>query len=461
MYLLAESLLFKVKKRMSFALHHNLVQEIAYTLREIILEGKYADKSIEKTFKAHRKWGSRDRKFFAEAVYEIIRHKRYFSYLVDEKLSDGSQIAEPWDLIAVYLYHSKQDIPKWEEFSQINLRQFKERNQNLLSGQKEAILHSFPDWLDQLGKAEFKDQWPRLMKALNQPAEVFLRTNTLKTTPEQLQQALKKEEVLTDRLSSDRALSTHIFFDRTPSVQASADHPKISSKEHSLGQLSLSNCLKLQIRKNVFITEPFKKGFFEVQDAASQLIAPLLDPQPGERVVDACAGAGGKSLHLAMLMKNKGKIISMDIHEWKLKELKTRAARNGVDIIETKVIESSKTIKRLEESFDRVLLDVPCSGLGVLRRNPDTKWKLSAQEIDRLVDLQREIISKYSKMCVKGGIMVYATCSILHRENEDQVKWFLSSEAGQGWELDKELRIWPHIDGFDGFYAARMKRVGK
>ena len=158
------------------------------------------------------------------------------------------------------------------------------------------------------------------------------------------------------------------------------------------------------------------------------------------------------------MMKNKGKIISMDIHEWKLKELKVRAARDGVDIIETRVIESSKTIKRMENSFDRVLLDVPCSGMGVLRRNPDTKWKLSPEEISRLVSLQREIISGYSKMCKPGGLMVYATCSILKRENEEQVKWFLDSEAGKGWKLEKELRVWPHTDHFDGFYAALMSK---
>jgi 16S rRNA (cytosine967-C5)-methyltransferase len=207
------------------------------------------------------------------------------------------------------------------------------------------------------------------------------------------------------------------------------------------------------------VTECFKKGFFEVQDAGSQMIAPLLNPQPGERVVDACAGAGGKSLHLAACMKNKGKIISMDIHEWKLNELKKRAARGGVDIIETKVIETNKTIKRLENSFDKILLDVPCSGMGVIRRNPDTKWKLSMEEIDRMILLQREILRDYSKMGKSKSTMVYATCSILNRENEDQVKWFLTeTEEGKSWKLVEEVRLWPHKDGFDGFYAAKMER---
>ena len=195
-----------------------------------------------------------------------------------------------------------------------------------------------------------------------------------------------------------------------------------------------------------------------MQDAASQLVAPLLQVEPGHRVVDACAGAGGKSLHIAAMMQNKGKIIAMDINDWKLKDLRERCSRAGVDILETKLIDSNKTVKRLENSFDRVLLDVPCSGLGVIRRNPDTKWKLTMEEIVRLQDLQKEIISKYSEMCKAGGLMVYATCSILHRENEEQVQWFLNSDSGKNWVLQKEMRVWPHKHGYDGFYAAVLKK---
>jgi 16S rRNA (cytosine967-C5)-methyltransferase len=311
------------------------------------------------------------------------------------------------------------------EFDVLNIPEMKKRN----SAEKPPeVANSFPDWLNELGKEEFKDQWNLLMNALNKPAEVFLRVNTLKATPDVVKAELASEQIEADLVSSK--------------------------------DLLLPVCLKLKVRKNVFITGAFRKGYFEVQDAASQQVAGLLDVAPGLRVVDTCAGAGGKSLHLAALMKNKGKIISMDIHEWKLKELKTRAARGGVDIIETKVIEGSKTIKRLENSFDRVLLDVPCSGLGVLRRNPDSKWKLSIEEIDRLLALQKEIIGDYSKLCKVGGVMVYATCSILHRENEEQVKWFLSTEEGKKWQLEKEIRVWPHIHGFDGFYGAKLKRIG-
>jgi 16S rRNA (cytosine967-C5)-methyltransferase len=163
-------------------------------------------------------------------------------------------------------------------------------------------------------------------------------------------------------------------------------------------------------------------------------------------------------LHIATFLKNKGKILSLDIHEWKLKELKTRAKRNGVDVIETRVIDSSKVIKRLADSADRVLLDVPCSGIGVLRRNPDAKWKLSNEEIGRLEQLQFEILTTYSQMTKKGGKLVYATCSLLPSENEKQVQKFMA-ENGEHWKLLKELHVRPDTDGYDGFYAALLQRL--
>ena len=400
---------------MNDILHFHLVESISLALDEIFLDGKYADKVIEKLFKKNRKWGSKDRKFIAESIYEIVRHKRRLEFISN---SDKSM-----DLIAAFFVQTRGELPNWEEFDHIDIHQFKKRN----SAEKpHEIANSFPDWLHQLGTEEFGDQWTKLMNALNKPAEVFLRVNTLKASPETVIKELAAEQV---------------------------DAEMLTSKD-----FEFPVALKLKKRKNVFITQAFRKGYFEMQDAASQQVAVLLQVEPGQRVVDTCAGAGGKSLHLAALMKNKGKIISMDIHEWKLKELKTRAARGGVDIIETKLIEGSKTIKRLENSFDRILLDVPCSGLGVLRRNPDTKWKLSLAEIERLQNLQREIIFDYSKLAKPNAVMVYATCSILHRENEDQVKWFLGTEEGQKWTLEKEIRIWPQIHGYDGFFGARLRR---
>ena len=192
-----------------------------------------------------------------------------------------------------------------------------------------------------------------------------------------------------------------------------------------------------------------------MQDAASQMVAPFVDPKPGMRVADACAGAGGKSLHLANLMENKGQIISMDIHQWKLNELKKRAKRNGAHNIQTKLIDSSKVLKRFHKSFDRVLIDAPCSGLGVLKRNPDAKYNIDSAFIERVQKEQKEILNAYANLLKPDGILIYVTCSILPSENELQIQSFLNENPN--FELIEEKHLLPSITGFDGFYMAKMK----
>jgi 16S rRNA (cytosine967-C5)-methyltransferase len=249
---------------------------------------------------------------------------------------------------------------------------------------------------------------------------VVLRVNTLKTSRKELQEQLDAEEIATE---------------------APPQFP---------------DALLLEQRQNIFTRQQFKDGLFEVQDAGSQVIAPFLQVKPGMRVVDACAGAGGKTLHLASLMQNKGRIIALDTEEWKLEELKKRARRAGAGNIETRVIESSKTIKRLENSADRLLLDVPCSGLGVIKRNPDAKWKLSIDFIERVKELQQHILADYSTILKPGGLMVYSTCSLLPSENEKQVVTFLEARK-DSFELIDQKWLLPS-EGFDGFYMALMKR---
>jgi len=193
-----------------------------------------------------------------------------------------------------------------------------------------------------------------------------------------------------------------------------------------------------------------------LQDASSQRVALFLDVNEKMRVIDACAGGGGKTLHIAALMKNTGHIIAMDTEQWKLDELKRRARRASATNIEPRLIDSSKVIKRLYDTADRVLLDVPCSGLGVLRRNPDAKWKLNLEFIERVKKLQYEILDRYSRMVKLHGKLVYATCSILHSENQLQVNLFL--EQHKNFKLEEEKQIFPS-EGFDGFYMARMYRI--
>lgn len=390
-------------------LHNNTIRGVHTALAAIFEEGQYADKVIERTLKSNPKWGVRDRSFIAETTYEMVRWWRLINFLSPSK--------EPYDLFGTYWLMQGHSLPPWEEFARINPDKIKEKYEKL---EDPAKLESVPDWLFDLGKKELGDKWDAEIHSLNQEAQVVLRVNTLKITREQLK----------NRLTEDN-IHTHII----------KGYP---------------DALILDERTNVFRNAAFKEGMFEVQDASSQLVAAALAVEPGMRVIDACAGAGGKSLHLAALMQNKGKVLSMDVEEWKLQQTKLRARRDGVSIIERKVIEGSKTIKRMKETADRLLLDVPCSGLGVLRRNPDTKWKLSEESIAKVIKTQQEILQSYPSMVKPGGQMVYATCSILPSENQDQIAKFLESEAGKSFELIEDQKVLAHESGFDGFYIARL-----
>lgn len=390
-------------------LHNNTIRGVHQALEAIFELGQYADKVIERTLKSNPKWGAKDRSFIAETTYEMVRWWRLVNFLSPSK--------DPWDLFGTYWLMQGNDLPDWDEFARLQPEKIKSKYESISDP---GLLESIPEWLQTLGSKELGDKWEAEIHALNEEAEVVLRVNTLKTTRERLKNLLEADGI------------------RSYLVKGYPD------------------ALVLEARQNVFRHPSFKEGMFEVQDASSQLVAAALQVEPGMRVIDACAGAGGKSLHLAALMGNKGKVISMDVEEWKLQQAKLRARRNGVSIFEPKVIEGSKTIKRLKESADRLLLDVPCSGLGVLRRNPDTKWKLSLESIQKVQETQQEILQSYPSMLKKGGQLVYATCSILPSENEEQVKKFLASEAGKGFELLEDRKVLAQESGFDGFYIARL-----
>lgn len=392
-------------------LHRTTCVAVVESLQQIFLEKKYADKVIEKTLKKDSRWGARDRKFIAETTYDIVRWYRFFRSATNAKGDDF------WMLLAAWCCSREIDLPDWKEFSGIPYRQLKEKVTQNHPVRK--INESIPDWLDELGEKELGKRWDEELTALNEEAKVVLRVNTLRTTLEELKQTLEEHEVFT--LTDER----------------------------------FPDALILEERQNVFQLPEFKEGMFEVQDAGSQAISQFVNPTPGARIVDACAGGGGKTLHLASLSKSKGRIIAMDTEQWKLDELKKRARRAGVSTVETKLIDSSKVIKRMEKTADVVLLDVPCSGIGVLKRNPDAKWKLSQAFVDDVKKAQQEILSSYSAMVKPGGTLVYATCSVLYSENEDQVKKFITEN--DSFELKEEKRIWPS-EGFDGFYMAKLTR---
>lgn len=382
-------------------IHQNIAEAILRSLHEIFNENRYADKVIERVLKGNPKWGARDRRFIAETTYDIVRWYR----LLDEITPKNKRELE--SIFGTYC--------EWKGLSPSDSIQ--ERIESVQFIRK--IRESIPDWMDELGEQGLgTETWEKELHELNQEAKVVLRTNTLKTTKEELQKKLHEAEIDTLVLPN---------------------YPE---------------ALVLSKRKNVFTSPAFKEGLFEVQDASSQLVAPFMQLKNGMRVIDACAGAGGKALHISALMNNKGKVVALDNVQWKLDELKKRARRAGSSNIETHFIDTSESIKHFENTADRLLLDVPCSGLGVLRRNPDAKWKLSLEFIERIKIIQQQILNGYSVMLKKGGMMVYSTCSILPSENEKQVEHFIQQQNGV-FELVEQKTILPS-EGFDGFFMARI-----
>lgn len=400
-------------------LHRNLVFGVIDALNFIFNENEYADKVVEKVLKYDKRWGARDRAFIAETTYDIVRWKRLYTEIAEVKAPfKRPDLFRIW---AVWAVLRGIELPDWKQIEPTPTRRIKGKFDELSKIRK--FRESVPDWLDELGEEALGDDlWTKELHALNEQADVILRANTLKTTPIKLHDILLELNVDTD------------FIKGYPSA------------------------LKLKERSNVFTTDAFKEGLFEVQDASSQLVAEFLDVKPGQRVIDTCAGAGGKTLHLAALMENKGQLIALDIYARKLAELKRRAKRAGAHNVETREIDSTKVIKKLHNSADRVLIDAPCTGLGVLRRNPDAKWKMQPDFLEKVIATQKQILSDYSKMVKPEGKLVYATCSILPQENQEQVKNFLDSEEGKDFILIRDKNIYASIEGFDGFYMALLQR---
>ena len=399
--------------------HRPLLQAVADILEQTFTTAQYAEKILDNTFKLNAQFGKRDRAFIAESVFECVRWWRYYVALLG---MDSENVRVKSDLvkriIGVHLTLkeiSDLDHPFFEKIP--TLTELHERKKSLSFAQRA----SYPEWLNKYAIENLGlDVWENEANALNHIAPIVIRCNTFKTSVEDLQAILAVENITSHR--------TELYF----------------------------NALVIEGRVNLIVLPAFKEGLFEIQDAGSQCIAPFLKLKPNATFIDACAGAGGKTLHAAALMQNKGRIIAMDIVQNKLNELHKRAARQGFKDIETRLIDSEKVIRALKNSADAVLLDVPCSGLGVLRRQPDSKWKLTQNGLNDLLKTQQHILKTYSSMACVGGCVVYATCSILPAENEQQVKKFLSE--AKNFEMEEHRYVSPFKDGFDGFYMARLRR---
>lgn len=397
-------------------IHANLVKAITSALGAIFDKGQPADDIVSRTLKSDSRWGSRDRRFIAGAIYDIVRWKRKYATVAEGLTGRKDHPALFW----IWAAAEEHELPYWAEIGNLDPKVIKEALKNV---EPRAIRESIPDWLDNRGEEELgPERWEKELTALNQKADVVIRLNTQLTNPDRLQQWLQEEGIETEKMPG------------------------------------FPDALRLKKRRPVQHLKAFKMGHFEIQDANSQMVAPMLVPQEGEFIIDTCAGAGGKSLHLACLMKDQGKILAMDIHAKKLRELEKRAKRSQLHSIQTLHINKKTDLSEYHGKADKVLIDAPCSGLGVLRRNPDTKWKLTADKLLRYTGLQQQLLRSYGPLVRSGGALVYATCSILPSENQEQIRKFLESQAGATFELTEEYTLWPSVTGFDGFFVAVLSQ---
>jgi 16S rRNA (cytosine967-C5)-methyltransferase len=396
---------------MSAKIHNVWLQAIYDVVHQVFHKNVMADKALERCFKLRPKFGSKDRAFVAEYSYDIIRHYRRLAWILDQPYEHFDLEIEA---VVDILYFEKNGT--FIKASSSSVLEEKIKN----SHQESAMGFSLPDWLFEHYQASLQDKNLTELKVMNSIAPVYIRVNTIKTTREDLLQLIQDG---------------------------------LADNARSIGDFGIT----FDKKQSIFTWDIFKQGLFEMQDIGSQMIAPALEAAPGMRVVDACAGAGGKTLHLACLMGGKGQIIALDVEGYKLDILKTRAKRAQIFNVETRTIDTTKTIKRLHNSADRLLLDVPCSGSGVLRRNPDAKWKIKPERITELVEIQAEILEHYPKMLKIGGIMVYATCSLFHEENEAQIDRFLEKYSEKFKLLDMKT-IYPSEHNSDGFFIAKLTR---
>ncbi len=399
-------------------LHRNLALGICSGLEDTLVEKHPAADVLKKLLKSNPGWGSRDRRTIAQVFYDVIRQKRFFQALTG---SESTEI-NLWNLMACWIVLNDCPLPDWNEFKNIDADEIISKAPVLVKERK--YKYSLPDWLDQMGLEAFgKTSWEMEIASLNTLANLIIRVNTLKTTVEKLNTLLEKKY----------NIITHTIPHYDDALLFEKKYPLQGIKE-------------------------YREGFFEVQDANSQKVATWLQPETGKLYLDACAGAGGKSLHLANLTHDNATIMAVDLYPAKLDELRKRCYRNGIHSVKTIAVEEEEILASLDNHADGVLIDAPCSGMGVLKRNPDTKWNITPERLIEIVETQKEILQTYASKVKKGGTLVYATCSILPVENQLQIADFLRSKLGSSFELEKEHTYFSHETGFDGFYCARLIR---
>jgi 16S rRNA (cytosine967-C5)-methyltransferase len=438
-----------------------------HTLLQVARRASFPDVLLDIYFKEHPGLDPRDRALVTELVYGVLRWQGRLDWIINQQINiDPAKIAQPVRLVlrlATYQLLFLDRIPaaaavnEAVEFTKASQPQHIVRFVNgvlrnisrkagilkeaIPEGNPEerlAVRYAYPVWLIKRWLRELGDEETEAFcAASNQIPPVSIRVNMLKTTVEKMAGSLRDLGFTVESgILAPEAL--HLRSIRT----------------------DLSSLLQ------------HRRGEFQVQDEASQLVSHLVQPQPGERVLDGCAGLGAKSTHLAQLMDNQGTITAVDIQGWKLTRLEENAQRLHISCIEP-LEKDVRELSRRQDPFDRILLDSPCTGLGVLRRNPDIKWKVRPKDFYRLHLIQKQMLGNVASLLKPGGVLVYATCTFSTEENETTLESFLREHpqfylesarpylpAGCGSTVNRAgaLQTWPQRHGVDGFFAARLRR---
>lgn len=425
---------------------------------EIRAEWAYATDVMARALRAHRELPSGDRRAVAEAVYGLLRMHRRLGAIVDEAI--GCAGLRPNDLpaylrdeLALLVHEIRADGLPVEAANaearrllgpacRVDLALATDDDAGLGKtggADRDALRLSYPTWMvERLVVDLGRDAALAICDAMNRRAPLCIRANTVKTSREDLARRLAEEGVVA-----------------RPAPLSSAG-------------------LVLQTRVNAFGLAAFREGLFEVMDEGSDLAAELVAPPPAGRVCDACAGAGGKTLAIAAALGGKGRVLALDVAGRKLEELRRRARRAGLTNVTARAIEGGRLPADAKlASFDRVLVDAPCSGLGTLRRNPEARWRLSPRDVDAFPARQIALLVEYAPLVAPGGRLVYVTCTVLAAENDRVVDRFLAERDGfvrmpvkEIWGRERaerlgdglSLRLFPHVHDTDGFFAAVLRR---
>lgn len=416
-------------------------------------EGKRvpADAALSDYYRKRRYMGSKDRAFVSQLVYLCLRQGGALQYWAER--SELRQV-QPRHIVLLGLVlgmeFPAEKVIDWCDGRGYAVKPLLKEEKDLLThydgksiehpSMPEWARFNMQDWLIPMLHSEFRDNFILEINALNEEAPVDLRVNTLQC--------------------GDRG-DLMLELDRSGFYGIPTPHSPLG--------------IRLKKRLPIFTVEAFKKGWFEMQDEGSQIVAALCNAKPSEKVIDFCAGAGGKTLALAAQMQNKGRLLAWDVSETRLSQIKKRLIRAGVDNVLLHVLksESDPLLKRHIGTADCVLVDAPCSGSGTWRRNPDLKWRFTQSELEQITTLQASILHNASRLVAPGGRLVYATCSLFSQENQDQIKAFLvehpdfeveppaelwNNVSSSQEDLGSYVRLTPHSHGTDGFFAAILKR---